>query len=103
MISHSSRVVAMRFRISYLSPAPHELNHTFLKELRGRPVPFHFQYLEILILVFGRDRLADHIGRPDPEKKSWFSSAFGESAKKVAGLTLQASVGKKRFEVDTRV
>ncbi|CPU65365.1 Uncharacterised protein [Mycobacteroides abscessus] len=31
---------------------------------------------------------------PDPEKKSWFSSAFGESAERIAGLTSVSSLGK---------
>ncbi len=31
---------------------------------------------------------------PEPEKKSWFSSAFGESAARIAGFTSQISAGK---------
>jgi hypothetical protein len=30
---------------------------------------------------------------PDPEKKSWFSSAFGDSAARIAGLTSVSSLG----------
>src|SRR5690606_26728876 len=30
---------------------------------------------------------------PDPEKKSWFSSAFGESAERIAGFTFAMSEG----------
>jgi hypothetical protein len=30
---------------------------------------------------------------PEPEKKSWFSSAFGERAERMAGLTSVASAG----------
>jgi hypothetical protein len=30
---------------------------------------------------------------PDPEKKSWFSSALGDSADKIAGFTSVASLG----------
>ena len=30
---------------------------------------------------------------PDPEKKSWFSSAFGESAERIAGFTSVTDAG----------
>lgn len=30
---------------------------------------------------------------PDPEKKSWFSSAFGDRAERIAGLTSVSSLG----------
>ncbi len=30
---------------------------------------------------------------PDPEKKSWFSSAFGDSADRIAGFTSVVSLG----------
>jgi len=30
---------------------------------------------------------------PDPEKKSWFSSAFGESAERIAGFTSVTDFG----------
>ena len=34
---------------------------------------------------------------PDPEKKSWFSSAFGESAERIAGFTSVTVLREQRL------
>ncbi len=42
---------------------------------------------EVPVVVFRGLSLADDVRRARPEKKSWFSSAFGESADRIAGFT----------------
>ena len=37
--------------------------------------------------------LEEMISEPEPEKKSWFSSALGDSAARIAGLTAAISAG----------